>query len=86
MPRRLNSCPIDNQQIEFFGISRKNTGTYALNEDGEEVPVIERFHWSRCTFDERHMIQANFNGKIIAVRPPFGKDELKSLFPTSREA
>jgi hypothetical protein len=86
MPR-LNSCPIDGQQIEFFGISHHRTGVMLVDPDtGDEYPEVERFHWSRCTQNENHMVKADFDGKKLAVRPPFSKDELKAMFPSSREA
>ena len=82
----LASCPVDGQQTEFFGISNRKTGVIITPDDGDPYPEIERFHWRYCTKAEDHVIGQDFNGRVHFVRPPFTKDELKALFPTSRES
>lgn len=82
----LASCPVDGQQTEFFGISSRKTGVIIEPDDGVPYPEIERYHWRYCTKSADHVIGQDFNGTVKFVRSPFNKDELKALFPVSREA
>jgi hypothetical protein len=55
---RMNSCPNDRQQIEFYGISRHNV-------PGRRNPVRVRWSFcSTCTFFHAD----NFKGKIVHSR------------------
>lgn len=74
----INSCPIDNTQIEFFGISKKVT-TETDPETGETI--IERFRWQECP--KSHWLRQDMlTGRtleVLTVAPD------KKFFPTSRE-
>lgn len=75
MTRRLNSCPLCGQQLEFFGISHHKA-------PGRREPVHVR--WRECT--ACGMMHAdNFGTRVLATRKAFTKDELDKLFPTTRE-
>lgn len=62
MPR-LNSCPVDNGQCEFHGISRHPTGTRDP-ETGD--PIIDHFRWQQCTTCGTYS-KEDFNGKILEL-------------------
>lgn len=62
MPR-LNSCPIDNGQLEFYGISRKGTGK---NDPDTGEPIFERFRWQQCTTCNMYTREA-FHGAILSM-------------------
>lgn len=46
MTKKLNSCPVDNGQLQFVGISRHITGRY--DEDSGN-PIIDHFRWQDCS-------------------------------------
>lgn len=46
----MNSCPVDFGQLEFYGISRQNTGEMVPEPiTGKMVPFFELFRWQNCT-------------------------------------
>lgn len=74
MPR-MNSCPVCNQQTEFFGIAH-----YPLRGRRERIQV----RWRECTSCGA-MLADNFGTRTLHVRKAFSKDELDKFFPTTRE-
>lgn len=75
MSRRANSCPLCNQQIEFYGIAHYRV---------RGIPFPVKVKWYECT--SCRMVHAqNFTGRIVHSRKPFTLDENKSLFPSQHE-
>lgn len=62
MPR-LNSCPIDKGQCEFYGISRHNTGE---RDPETNEPIIDHFRWQQCTTCAT-FTKEDFNGTILLI-------------------
>lgn len=77
MSVRPNSCPVCNQQLEFFGIAHHKVF-------GRRLPVHVK--WFQCQSPTCGMMSAtNFRTRVLHTRKPFTSRELDQLFPTTRE-
>ncbi len=73
---RLNTCPVDNQQTEFYGMMHTRT-------PGNGEPAMSR--WYSCTSCPAY-ISVSDTGAIVNVRMGgWGADDAKKLFPTTGE-
>lgn len=72
----LSTCPIDRNQVEFFGMARYRTRF-------RPKPVFVR--WLECTGCAA-LLAVNDFGKVLHIRTkPFSKDEIRSLFPRGKQ-